>query len=131
MARNGGAARKRGRLSRGGDFDRAYRDGTSEANRHLVLYVFSRTDEGSRAQGPRLGISVGRKVGNAVERNRVKRVLRECFWKLAGESAGSRDIVIVARPGVLELVDGEDSEAAAGSLQELLAAAGILGDRAA
>ena len=125
MASNGGEARRRGRLSRSGDFERAYRDGNSEANRHLILYVFPRAD-GEDADGPRLGISVGKKVGGAVERNRVKRALRECFWGLAADRRVDRDIVIVARPGVQELLNREESGALCGSLEELLAATGAM-----
>ncbi len=63
------------RLSRSADFDRVFRQGRSHAGRELVLYVFPR-GEGDE---PRLGLSVSRKVGGAVERNRVKRLLREAF----------------------------------------------------
>src|SRR5579859_6581328 len=65
----------RGRLSRSADFDRVFRSGRSHGCREFVLYVFPRGEEG----GPRLGLSVSRKVGGAVERNRVKRVLRDAF----------------------------------------------------
>src|SRR5262249_49366498 len=63
------------RLSRSADFDRVFRQGRSHAGRELVLYVFPR-GEGDE---PRLGLSVSRKVGGAVQRNRVKRLLREAF----------------------------------------------------
>ena len=65
----------RGRLSRSAEFERVYRQGRSTANRHLVLYAFPN----AAAERPRLGLSVSRKVGGAVERNRVKRLLREAF----------------------------------------------------
>ena len=65
----------RGRLSRSAEFERVYRQGRSTANRHLVLYTFPNP----QAERPRLGLSVSRKVGGAVERNRVKRLLREAF----------------------------------------------------
>ena len=71
-----------GRLSRSGDFDRAYRDGRSQANRHLVLYAFPRGEDDDDDE-VRLGVSVGRKVGGAVERNKVKRAMREAFWSLS------------------------------------------------
>ena len=72
----GGSRRKRRRLSRSGDFDRVYRDGRSHASRYLVVYSFPRAG----GDDPRLGISVGRKVGGAVARNQVKRMLRDAFW---------------------------------------------------
>ena len=91
--------RRRGRLSRSGDFDRVYREGRSHASRHLVVYAFPRA-EGDDAD-PRLGVSVGRKVGGAVERNRMKRLLREAFWSSAGDLRDGHDFVIVARPAAL------------------------------
>jgi ribonuclease P protein component len=60
------------RLSRSADFDRVFRQGRSHAGRELVLYVFPRGE----AEEPRLGLSVSRKVGGAVQRNRVKRLRR-------------------------------------------------------
>ena len=46
----------------------------------------------------RLGVSVGRKVGGAVERNAVKRALREAFWALGDGLPAGHDFVLVARP---------------------------------
>jgi ribonuclease P protein component len=95
-----------------------YRQGESAASRHLVLYAFPRERaEGEPGAGEeqgdelRLGVSVGRRVGGAVERNRVKRLLREAFWALAEEAPASHDYVVVARQGAAELADtgGMDS----------------------
>lgn len=47
---------------------------------------------------PRLGLSVSRKVGNAVRRNRIKRRLREAFRRLKVELDDAFDFVIVVRP---------------------------------
>ena len=116
MADPGGEGRKRGRLSRSGDFDRAYRDGRSRANRHLVLYAFPRDPEESGSE-VRLGISVGRKVGGAVERNRVKRALREAFWQLSDRLPDGHDFVLVGRAGVAELVERDGAAGARASLE--------------
>lgn len=92
---------RRRRLSRSADFDAAYRQGRSQASRHLVLYAFAREDGES---APRLGVTVGRRVGGAVERNRVKRQLREAFAVARGVRA-STDYVAVARPGLPEAIE--------------------------
>src|SRR5208337_5427528 len=84
----------RARLSRSAEFERVYRQGRSTANRHLVLYAFPNAS----VERPRLGLSVSRKVGGAVERNRVKRLLREAFAQLEGELRAGQDLVVVARP---------------------------------
>ncbi len=114
--------RKRGRLSRSGDFDRVYRDGRSRANRFLVVYSFPRS--GSDADDVRLGISVSRKVGGAVERNTVKRALREAFWNLDAELAPEHDFVLVARPDLAGLVEREGTSGVETALRELLSDAG-------
>ena len=111
----------RGRLSRSVEFDRVYRQGRSTANRHLVLYAFPNPSTG----GPRLGLSVSRKVGGAVERNRVKRLLREAFAQAEGDLRGGQDIVVVARPPAGELAEREGLTGVGASLSELLAKAGL------
>ena len=118
--------RKRGRLSRSGDFDRAYKDGRSHANRHLVLYAFPRDPEEAGAD-VRLGVSVGRKVGAAVDRNKVKRSLREAFWGLADRLPPGYDFVLVGRSGAAELVDKRGLEGVRASIAELLDQAGADG----
>jgi ribonuclease P protein component len=111
--------RKRGRLSRSGDFDRVFRDGRSHANRFLVAYSFPRA-EGAGEDSLRLGISVSRKVGGAVQRNAVKRALREAFWSLEAELPANHDFVLVARPDSAGLVEREGTRGLAAALRELL-----------
>ena len=114
--------RRRARLSRSGDFDRVYRDGRSEGNRYLVLHAFPRPD----AEGElRLGISVGRKVGGAADRNAVKRALREAFWACADGLPASHDFVVVARADARDLVEREGTPGVEAALGELIEAAGL------
>ena len=114
MDRPRGTTRRRPRLSRSADFQRVYRQGDSVASRHFVLYAFPReaVERGARRRvrrrrgdEVRLGVSVGRRVGGAVERNRVKRLLREAFWALPRALPTSHDYVVVARQGAAELAD--------------------------
>ncbi len=73
------------------DFQTVYRYGRSYANRYLVLYVLESEDLGGK-----VGFAAGKKLGNAVVRNRVKRLLRESYRL-------SQDKV---RPGIALLLVG-------------------------
>lgn len=88
------------------------------------MYSFPREGE----EGPRLGVSVGRKVGGAVERNRVKRILREAFWATAGNRLpAGYDFVLVARREAGELAREKGEQAIEAELGELLTRAGFAG----
>lgn len=116
-------AGRRGRLSRSSEFQRVYREGRSFAGRYLVLYVFKRPDDQVMDGPGRLGLSVGRKVGGAVERNRVKRVLREAFAGLEEQAGSGADYVVIARASISGLVDKDEMGPARAELSELLAQA--------
>ena len=109
----------RARLSRSADFDRVIRRGRSHASRELVLYVFPRGDPGS----PRLGLSVSRKVGGAVQRNRVKRLLREAFASESSRLPEGTDAVVVARQEAWGLAEREGLAGVRDALAELIARA--------
>ena len=122
--RGDGPRRRRRRVSRSGEFDRVYREGRSHASRYLVVHAFPRGDADADPE-PRLGVSVGRKVGGAVERNRVKRLLREAFWKKAGALPRGHDFVIVARPDAGCLAAEQGERGIAEALAEVLRTAGL------
>lgn len=112
---------RRGRLSRSAEFERVYRESRSHANRYIVLYAFPRDDEG----GVRLGLTVPKQVGGAVDRNLVKRLLREAFDAEGAGVPATHDIVIKARPEALELAQREGLAGIRSALSEMLAKAGM------
>jgi ribonuclease P protein component len=119
---SGGRSPKRRRLSRSAEFERVYRQGRSKSNRFLVLYAFPRGGEEPEADspGPRLGLSVSRRVGGAVDRTRVKRVLREAFWAEAERLPAGSDYVVVARPDARELAARDGMHGVRRALAELV-----------
>jgi ribonuclease P protein component len=90
---------KEHRLTDKRDFQRVFHHGQSFANRYLVLYYLK-----NRNSGPfRVGFSVSKKVGKAIVRNRVKRLLREAFRLEKERVKDAADLVVIARPSAAEL----------------------------
>jgi ribonuclease P protein component len=112
--------RRSGRLSRSAEFDRVYRQGRSHGNRALVVYSFPR----AKGEEGRFGLSVSRKVGGAVERNRVKRLLREALRLESSRLPAGHDVVVVARPEARGLAEREGLDGVRAALGELLEKAG-------
>jgi len=79
-------------LKLNGDFRRLYNRGKAVTNPALVMYYSK-----NRAGICRIGITTGKKIGNAVERNRSRRIIREAFRSVVKEIDGGFDIVFVAR----------------------------------
>ena len=82
------------RLRRGAEFQRVYRRRCSAGDGRLVVHACENSGD-----HPRLGLSVSRKVGGAVVRNRWKRLLREAFRLSRGELPAGVDLVIVPKVG--------------------------------
>jgi ribonuclease P protein component len=87
------------RLKRRNDFRRVFRAGTSVANRQFVLYSFKRMDEGVS----RVGISISRKIGKAVVRNRIKRLVKEIVRHWMDQIHPHMDIILIVRNPVVGL----------------------------
>lgn len=87
------------RIARRSDFHLVYKYGKSTANRQFVLYILKKQE----VEHFRLGISVSKKVGNAVVRNRMRRVIKEIVRSLAPRIVAHYDMVIVVRKAALDM----------------------------
>lgn len=79
-------------LKKNRQFQLVYRQGTSYANRYLVMYV-----KENHLEKNRIGISVSKKVGNSVVRHRLTRLIRESYRLNEQKFRSGLDIVVVAR----------------------------------
>lgn len=85
----------RERLRKPFEFREVYQKGQSVANKEMVMYVLRRTDNCKR-----MGISINKKVGHAVKRNRLKRMIREVFRFRKETLQEGLDLVFIVRRGI-------------------------------
>ncbi len=88
------------------DFQHVYKKGKTFANHSLVLYVLE-----TKELGGRVGFAAGKKLGCAVVRNRVKRLLRECYRLHQGELKENLALLLVGRKPVTEQACQETEKA--------------------
>jgi ribonuclease P protein component len=88
--------RKSYRVKSEKDFQKVFQTRQSVANRAFIIYQLEKPNQ----KHFRVGLSVGKKIGNAVVRNRVKRLLRVAVQQLDPKLPATLDFIIIARPGV-------------------------------
>ncbi|WP_027408144.1 ribonuclease P protein component [Anoxybacteroides tepidamans] len=110
--------KKKYRIKKNEEFQQVFQQGKSTANRQFVVYVLDRPEQPYF----RLGLSVSKKIGKAVVRNRVKRYIRQVFLELREHIAIGHDYVIIARIPVAGMNYAEVKK----SLVHVLKKAGVL-----
>jgi ribonuclease P protein component len=89
------------------DFDRVYRKGKRHAAAHMTVFYLPRAPlpqapASPELAGPRIGLTVGRVLGGAIERNRIKRRLREAVRAALGNLHAPVDVVVNPRKSALD-----------------------------
>lgn len=105
-------------LKKNKDFQNVYKNGTSYANRQLVMYMLE-----NKQNKNRLGISVSKKVGNSVVRHRITRLIRESYRLNEEKFPCGYDLVVIARAGARD----KSCPEIAGSIMHLANHLGLIG----
>lgn len=87
------------RVKKNKEFQEAFKKGKSVANRQFVVYVLSKPGQ----ENFRIGLSVSKKIGNAVVRNQVKRYVRQSFHEFQERVIPGNDYIIIARKPVADM----------------------------
>jgi ribonuclease P protein component len=91
--------KKKNRIKKNEDFQKVFKQGKSMANRQFVIYMLNQPEE----KEFRLGLSVSKKIGNAVTRNRVKRLVRQVFLEEKDSLKTGMDYIVIARKPASEM----------------------------
>lgn len=111
--------RREHKLVRRRDFDAVYRNGIRIPGRHFILFVLPNNTGESR-----LGLTLSRKVGPAVVRNRARRRMREIFRRDALVRKAGLDIVVHARPAIAIATQPELAETFVKAYRQALSRSG-------
>jgi ribonuclease P protein component len=87
------------RVKKNKDFQEVFKNGRSFANRQFVVYVLKKDEQPSF----RIGLSVSKKIGNAVTRNQIKRYIRQAVFELKDSMQTGLDYIIIARKPLAEM----------------------------
>ncbi len=101
------------RLRRPQDFQHVWSEGRSWAHSLFILWAVPNAG----ARGTRLGLVASRRVGNAVARNRARRLLREAARQLYGHLPAGWDIILLARRPIVQVKEPRVAAALAEMLQ--------------
>ena len=98
------------RLRKHADYQRVYKSSRKQFSKQMSFFVSMRPEMGPDGtvrrcptDGPRVGLTVGKVLGKAVERNRIKRRLRECTRRHAATITFPADVILHPRRTVLEM----------------------------
>jgi ribonuclease P protein component len=91
--------KKEYRIKKNKEFQAVFKNGQSFANRQFVVYVMDQPEQVHF----RVGLSVGKKIGNAVTRNRIKRLIRQVIFEFSPELNQHKDYIIIARMPVSDM----------------------------
>ncbi len=98
------------RLRKHADYQRVYGSSKKQFSKQMAFFYSLRPETGpdgrpqrSETDGPRIGLTVGKVMGKAVDRNRIKRRMRECIRRSAGLLTSPVDVILHPRRVVIEL----------------------------
>ena len=114
------------RLRKHADYQRVYKSSRKQFSKQMAYFYSLRPPEGpdgkarrSDTPGARVGLTVGKVLGKAVERNRIKRRLRECVRRHVGKLRFPVDVILHPRRTALEMEAGVLDREVAGIFRQI------------